>query len=92
MNSRGYGRRGRSFYSPYTYEKRDKIAIIFLIAIAALIFWSGIKGNIAFKYYPAIQGSLMPQDIAPELLINALLFLMPVIFNTMELIYWKFSR
>jgi energy-coupling factor transport system permease protein len=92
MNARGYGRRGRSFYSPYTYEKRDKIAIIFLIAIAALIFWSGIKGNIAFKYYPAIQGSLMPQDIAPELLIYALLFLMPVIFNTMELIYWKFSR
>ena len=57
MKSRGYGLPGRSAFSIYRFERRDKIALLFLAACGGLIILGAAMGQLEFHYYPAIGGA-----------------------------------
>jgi len=58
MKSRGYGLRGRTAFSIYTFTERDK-GILAWLGLCAFFLLSGfISGNLYWQYFPSIRGML----------------------------------
>jgi len=57
MKSRGYGLPGRSAFSIYRFEKRDKAALLFLAACGGLVILGAAMGQLEFHFYPSIGGA-----------------------------------
>ena len=58
MKSRGYGLRGRTAFSIYRFDRRDKLALVFYIFCGAYIVLGGALSGIGWQYFPAMEGSL----------------------------------
>jgi len=54
MKSRGYGLPGRSAFSIYRFEKRDKLALLFLAVCGGLVIAGTFMGQLEFHFYPSI--------------------------------------
>lgn len=54
MKSRGYGLRGRTSFSVYSFGMRDVVQMIYLLAITAYIIVGGVFGAFGFEYYPSL--------------------------------------
>lgn len=89
MKSRGYGLKGRTSYSVYTFKKTDftVFAVILLIGISALI--AIILGAVKFNYFPMISGNITDFFAILTYLLYSTLMLIPLILNVKEDIYWK---
>ena len=59
MKSRGYGLPGRSAFSIYRFEKRDRAALLFALACGGLVIAGAALGQLEFHYYPAVGGAPM---------------------------------
>ena len=58
MKSRGYGLRGRTAFSIYTFTERDK-SIMAWLGLCAFFLLSGcVSGNLYWQYFPSIRGML----------------------------------
>ena len=57
MKSRGYGLPGRSAFSIYRFEKRDRLALLFLAACGGLVIMGTAMGQLEFHFYPAVGGA-----------------------------------
>ena len=55
MRSRGYGLPGRSSYSVYRMEKRDKDALAWMIGLGCCIAAAGLAGGTDFRYFPHLE-------------------------------------
>ncbi|NLB81606.1 MAG: energy-coupling factor transporter transmembrane protein EcfT [Clostridiaceae bacterium] len=91
MNARGYGNKNRGSFSPFMFEKKDAAAITVILVCFVILVLLSIKGYAMFSFFPVIQSSA-PIQIMPVAFIYILLCFIPKIFNTAELIYWKFSK
>lgn len=89
MKSRGYGLKGRTSYSVYTFKKTDftVFVVILLIGISALI--AIILGAVKFNYFPMISGNITDFFAILTYLLYSTLMLIPLILNVKEDIYWK---
>lgn len=58
MKSRGYGLRGRTAFSIYTFTERDKYILIWLGLCAFFLFSGGVSGKLYWQYFPSIRGML----------------------------------
>lgn len=58
MKSRGYGLRGRTAFSIYTFTERDKYILIWLGLCAFFLLSGCVSGNLYWKYFPSIRGML----------------------------------
>lgn len=58
MRARGYGLRGRTAFSLYRLERRDKGLLLFLAAALLLTGALGAWGGLKWTYYPALGGTL----------------------------------
>ncbi len=89
MKSRGYGLAGRTAFSIYRFEKRDIIALVWLLTAGAAVIAGGITKQLSWQYYPYIDGVLaQPVSIA----IYALYFglcITPTIINGKENAKWR---
>ena len=89
MNSRGYGLTGRTSFSIYRFDKRDKklMALLLLMGISTIV--AILTKRFYFQFYPMVtkwefsflQGGLF--------LIYFLLCATPIILNVKEDIKWK---
>jgi len=57
MKSRGYGLPGRSAFSIYRMEKRDRAALLFLAACGGLVVAGAAAGQLEYHYFPAVGGA-----------------------------------
>ena len=89
MKSRGYGLRGRSAFSIYRFEERDRCAMGWLIFCGIYLLCGCISGGFAFRYFPSIR--MVPFSGHSVTLYGAYLGLciMPVILNFTEERKWK---
>ena len=55
MKSRGYGLPGRTAFSIYTFDKRDRAMLVWLLAGAVILSLSRITGGMYFRFYPSIK-------------------------------------
>lgn len=59
MKSRGYGLKGRTAFSIFTFGKRDKIALLYLLLADGAVLYGGIAGKMYFRYFPSIKSATL---------------------------------
>lgn len=95
MKCRGYGLPGRTAFSIYRIDKRDKKALLFLLLCAAYIITGAALGALTFKYYPLIVSSLYPDSVlwnlysASIFVVYLALCFMPLAINVLEDMKWR---
>ena len=89
MRSRGYGLPGRTAFSIYRFDKRDKYALIFLLFFGGYILIGYITKGLYWKYFPTMRGVRF-EPYSMSLYISYLaLCLAPVAINIKEDWKWK---
>lgn len=89
MKSRGYGLPGRTAFSIYRLDERDKGALIWLSACGFLILCGWISGNLSWRYYPTLQGTVVTPLTVGIHVAHLALCLTPVMIDQWEEQKWK---
>lgn len=89
MKSRGYGLKGRSAFSIYRFEDRDKYTLVWFVFCFLYLLAGMIVSAFAFSYFPNIR--YVPLDITtiPFYVIYFGLCITPVVLNAVEDRKWK---
>lgn len=89
MKSRGYGMPGRTAFSIFTFDKRDKKALLCILILGIYTLLGNLMGKIYFKFFPSIKAA----DISPfgisVFLAYLMLCIFPVIIEFWEVRKWK---
>ena len=89
MKDRGYGLPGRTAFSIYRFDKRDKAALLFLLLCGGGILTGVFTGKLKFVYMPAMYGAAFDVWQAGIFVLYLVLCAMPVIINGKEAWKWK---
>lgn len=92
MKSRGYGLPGRTAFSIYIFDKRDKIAIAFLLFSGAYIILGAALGGLYWAYFPTMRGADSTFYHFSLYTCYSVLCLTPVIINLKEDWKWKATQ
>ena len=89
MKSRGYGLPGRTAFSIYRFDRRDKNAMLFLLFCGGYIISGAFMDGLYWRYFPTMKGvGLMPYPVSLYFCYFALC-LAPVVINIKEDRKWK---
>lgn len=89
MKGRGYGLPGRTAFSIYSLDDRDKSALAFLLLCAFCLVMGTAASAFSFRYYPGIRaGARTPLALSFQL-VYAALCAMPILLNAFEERKWK---
>jgi len=89
MRSRGYGLPGRTAFSIYRFDDRDKAALAWLIFCGAYILSGWLAGGMYFRYYPTVKTVLWTPLTISFMFVYLALVLTPVILDRKEDRQWK---
>ncbi len=89
MKSRGYGIPGRTAFSIFKFDKRDKKALFAILFFGVYTFIGNLMGAVEFRYFPSMKSA----DISPfgiSVFISYLLLcICPVIIELWEARRWE---
>lgn len=89
MKGRGYGLKGRTTFSIYTFTERDKAVFLWLCFCGFYLLSGSVSGGLAWRYFPTIRGLLgEPLTISFEMIYFALC-VTPVMIDRKEERVWK---
>ncbi|MBP3319345.1 MAG: energy-coupling factor transporter transmembrane protein EcfT [Ruminiclostridium sp.] len=88
MKGRGYGLPGRTAFSIYRFDKRDKALLVWLLTLGGYILAGWLTGGLAWQYIPMVQGALGVFPMTSQLAYLALC-LTPILLNRKEDRTWK---
>jgi len=88
MKSRGYGLPGRSAFSIFRFDRRDGLALIFLVLCGAYVILGAALGGLRYLYFPVNTGAWTPYSFSIFAVYLAFLA-MPLIANGKEAAQWK---
>jgi len=88
MKSRGYGLPGRTAFSIYRFDRRDKALLVWLLALGGYILVGWLTGGLAWQYAPVLQGALGVLPMTFQLAYLALC-LTPIILSRKEDQVWN---
>ena len=89
MNSRGYGLPGRSAFSIYKFDSRDKLTLAAMLVLAGYIIAGSALGGIEFRYFPVISGIKTDWFALSVYAAHFGLCAMPLAMNILEEKKWK---
>ena len=89
MKSRGYGLKGRSAFSIYRFDDRDKAAITYLLFCGLYLICGVIVSAFGFRYFPSIRYIGLNIVTLSFQLVYLILCIMPVVLNGLEERKWK---
>lgn len=89
MKSRGYGLKGRSSFSIYRFDDRDRNMIVWIIFCGIYVLCGSMAGVFQWQYFPRIYGVESSCFIASFHVIYFMLCITPVIINKKENRRWK---
>ena len=89
MRSRGYGLPGRTAFSIYRFDDRDKAALAWLCFCGAYLISGMLAGGTYFRYYPTVKAAPWSAITGSFMLVYLALVLTPVILNQWEDRQWK---
>lgn len=90
MKARGYGLKGRSSFTIYTFSKRDKAVLFLISALTLYIIAAKVLGFIDFYYFPSISASPFSAAGAAAYIAYAVLFNIPLFIEIYEVVKWKY--
>ena len=91
MKSRGYGLKGRTAFSIYRFEERDKYTLIWLSFCGLFIIAGTLLNAFGFRYVPDIRYAAFNMTTIPFYCVYSALCITPVILNLKEERKWKTS-
>ena len=91
MKSRGYGLPGRTAFSIFRFDARDKKALAFLIGAGTYVLAGAFSGGLYFRYFPSIKGSFTLYTWSIVLVYLALAFA-PVGVELWYGFRWKYGK
>lgn len=89
MKSRGYGLKGRTAFSIYRFDDRDKMALAFLGFCGFYLVCGVIASAFGFRYFPSIRYVGMNTVTLSFQFVYLIVCLMPVVLNWSEEKKWK---
>ena len=89
MRSRGYGLKGRSAYSVYRFDDRDKMAMLFLGFCGIYLLCGSMAFAFGFRYFPSIRYVSLNAVTLSFQFVYFCLCIMPVVLNALEERKWK---
>ena len=92
MKSRGYGLPGRTAFSIYRLDDRDRAALLWLCFCGFFFLCGSLAGGTEWRYYPTIRGAALTPMTAALQAVYLALCLTPVILNRKEDLVWKRLR
>ena len=89
MKSRGYGLKGRTAFSIYRFDERDKYTFVWLCFCGLLLLSSTILNAFGFRYFPNIRYAALDRTTIPFYCVYFALCITPVVLNIKEDKKWK---
>ena len=89
MKSRGYGLKGRTAFSIYRFDDRDKMAILYLGFCGLYLLAGVIISAFGFRYFPSIRYIGLNAVTLSFQFVYLILCIMPVVLNAAEERKWK---
>ena len=89
MRSRGYGLPGRTAFSIYRFDDRDKNVLAWLIFCGAYILSGWLAGAVYYRYYPTVKLAAWTPLTISFMFVYLALVLTPVILDRKEDRQWK---
>ena len=92
MKSRGYGLKGRTSFSIFRFDRRDKITLSAMLILTVVILVGSWFGENTIKFFPYIK--IKPISIFSIVIYSSylLLCIIPVILDFKEEIKWKYLK
>lgn len=91
MKSRGYGLKGRTAFSIFRMEERDRYALLWLGFCGVYLTCGAMAGGLKWWYFPALTGVLIQPMTVSFYLVYLALCLTPVILDRREARMWRCS-
>lgn len=88
MKSRGYGLSGRTAFSLFYFDQRDKKALMAILLIGLYIMVGAVFGGLSFRYFPTMKGSFLDLYTGSIFLAYLMLCLVPVWIDKEEERRW----
>ena len=89
MKSRGYGLKGRSAFSIYRFDERDRYTLLWLCFCGLFLVAGCIVMAFGFRYFPNIRYVALDRTTIPFYVIYFALCITPVVLNGKEERTWK---
>ena len=89
MKSRGYGLKGRTAFSIYRFDDRDKMALLYLGFCGFYLLTGSLASAFGFRYFPSIRYIGVNAVTLSFQFVYLILCLMPVALNRAEECKWK---
>ena len=89
MKSRGYGLKGRTSFSNYRFDNRDKIAFGIMVFFTIIVLIGAWQGRNSMQYFPNMKMVKITAFSIFEYGCYFLLCIMPIIMEVMEEIKWR---
>lgn len=92
MKSRGYGLPGRTAFSIYRFNRRDKIALAAIFTLGAAVVATALTGGAGYRYFPTLALGFASPPAWVCALCYLALCLAPIIINALEGRKWKATQ
>lgn len=89
MKSRGYGLKGRTAFSIYRFDERDKYTLVWLTFCGLFLFAGIMLAAFGFRYFPNIRYAALDRTTIPFYCVYFSLCITPVVLNFKEERKWK---
>ena len=89
MKSRGYGLKGRTAFSIYRFDERDKYALIWFGFCGLFLLSGTLLFAFGFRYFPNIRYAAFDMTTIPFYFVFFALCITPVLINLKEERKWK---
>ncbi len=92
MKARGYGIPGRTAFSVFTFDKRDKKAFVSILLLGLYTLVGSMMGGMYFCYFPSLK-SVAPSLFSVSVFVAYLLLcISPIVIEIWEVRRWKVLR
>lgn len=94
MKCRGYGEKGRTAFSLYRFDGRDRVCLLFMAVTFGITFYGASQGYTFSQYNPKIIIEGLPLTLGSAMVFCSYLSfcLMPVVLELVDRQMWKIRR
>ena len=92
MKSRGYGHPGRTAFSIFTFDKRDKKALLCIMVFGIYTFVGNLMGGMYFRYFPSMKANYFGVFGLSVFIAYLTLCICPIIIEIWEVRKWKATK
>lgn len=89
MKSRGYGISGRTAFSIFTFDKRDKKALVCILVSGIYTLAGNLTGGMHFRFFPSIQMADISLFGISVFVSYLMLCMCPIMIEIWEVRRWK---